>query len=111
MNDQDDPEVLGDLDSNGLVDDRDEVRFFEAYGQLPGDVGFVKAADLIPESGGDGVIDDADYQRWLVAKAEANGESTLVPMLSPLAASAMAMGMTLAAVVRARRRREARAGA
>jgi len=65
----DDSEVLGDLDGDGAVGDRDRQRFFGAFGRAPGQPGYTLAADLDPPDAPDGLIGLVDYQRWLAAEA------------------------------------------
>jgi outer membrane protein assembly factor BamB len=68
----DDSEVLGDLDYDGDVDAGDSQRFFAAFGRAPGDVGYTRAADLVPAGAPDGEIDLLDWQAWLAAELAAN---------------------------------------
>jgi len=67
-------------------------------------VGFVKAADLSPAGGGDGVIDQDDHDRWLEAFEAAQG-GPMVPLLTPLGSGALLIGLAWSARRSIERRR------
>ena len=73
MDDRDASEVLGDLDYDNDVDTRDRDLFIAAFGRAPGEVGYRRAADLVPAGAPDGVIDLGDYQAWIDADFAMNG--------------------------------------
>jgi outer membrane protein assembly factor BamB len=104
VNEADDSEVLGDLDYDGLLDERDREIFFETFGRSVGEVGYRVSADLEPVTGPDGTIDLVDMQRWLDAEEMAVPE----PSQPMLGAAAL---LVLAILVRTRGRRYSRAGA
>ncbi len=80
---QDDSEVLGDLDYDGVVGDRDRNRFFAAFGRVPGQPGYSIAADLDPPGAPNGRIDLVDYQRWIAAEVAANAPPPVVLAAPP----------------------------
>ncbi|MDX1385352.1 MAG: PQQ-binding-like beta-propeller repeat protein, partial [Thermoanaerobaculia bacterium] len=56
-------EILGDLDYDAFVGERDRQRFLGAFGRSIGQPGFVDAADFDR----DGIVGLEDYQTWLAA--------------------------------------------
>lgn len=94
----DDSEVLGDIDGDGEVGERDRMRFLKAFGRAVGQTGYTLAADLDPPGAPDGVIGLVDYQRWLAAEEAANPP--------PLACGLLGIEpLALLALLRLRRRR------
>jgi hypothetical protein len=73
VDDRDASEVLGDLDYDNDVDLRDRDLFIAAFGHVPGEVGYRRAADLAPAGAPDEVIDLADYRAWTEANLALNG--------------------------------------
>jgi len=104
VDEQDNSEVLGDTNYDNEIDDRDQARFYSAFGRAPGDPGYVVAADLDPPGAPDGIVGLVDWQLWLEAE-EAARQAEAGPGCGLLGAEPL---LLLGAVQLLRRRRRTR---